>query len=262
MKSTTRRELVAAWSLKLGVPIPLHTFAFLGISSVCSIFACSALLAGPDECNSGEVGCDGNDVVICELPCAEIGCNHRWSHRPCSGTCVNPKGAPFCARSSTPDSKCADRSGYCDDNSAVQCRDGFAVSEQNCAGSDVCAASGSSSFCALSGQRDPRCAADDSEHKTCEGTSLITCRAGFVQAIDVCPIACVDSFCALSSQPDPMCAGNRAAARYCDGDVLVMCSEGFDFERTDCAAADFGSSGGTCWASMEGAICGPRGDGG
>ena len=107
-------------------------------------------------------------------------------------------------------------------------------------------------FCARDTAPEPRC---DQEHAGfCDGTTLTSCRAGYVVATQDCaasapePRYCVQlgraqaskqplhAICASEPEPNPLCDdGNAGSTDSCDGDDVVVCQHGYLLAKMRCA---------------------------
>jgi hypothetical protein len=231
--------------------------AALALSGAFLLHGCFDFLA--DECHEGETACDGNEVLTCQPPCAEMGgCGWSWRRSSCEeATCVDPRGgSPFCALSTTQDPKCDGVNWYCDGNSAVACNQGYALQRKPCGASGFCVLTAwGESICAEASAKDPKCPDDQftSPSERCDGSSILQCLSGFAVSTTACPAACAEPrpgapFCSLSSQRDPLCS-KQAGTGYCAGTLLVSCHGGYPSEGQEC-----GELG--CMTAEGGARCG------
>jgi hypothetical protein len=134
----------------------------------------------------------------------------------------------FCAESSEQDPNCKDKSGYCTPETAVTCREGFAIESVPCTSPKACTGDG---HC-----KDPRCAGFAGNEQFCDGQALVACDwEGNSREPIQCLVTCVTveslGFCALSADPDPRCASVEA---YCDDNTAVECHRGFGTSRREC----------------------------
>lgn len=107
-------------------------------------------------------------------------------------------------------------------------------------------------FCALETTPEPQC--DEQRSGFCDGTTLSSCRAGYVVASKDCasseqdPQVCVspghapiggksapNAMCASTPEPSPLCAsGSLDSSDSCDGSEVVLCRRGYEIGRIAC----------------------------
>jgi len=107
-------------------------------------------------------------------------------------------------------------------------------------------------FCARDAVPEARC--DEQRWGFCAGTSLTSCRAGYVVATKDCAAStpeakvCVplehaqvgdtqplNAMCASTPEPSPLCRSS-GASDACDGDAVVVCQYGYEIARIACGA--------------------------
>jgi hypothetical protein len=119
-------------------------------------------------------------------------------------------------------------------------------------------------FCARETTPDPRC--EPQRSGFCEGTTLSSCRAGYVVSTLDCadsdrePLYCVQlsqrqdragqspsAICASEPEPNPLCDDGRTGSfDSCDGDDIVLCQHGYLQARMPCGEGSSCRSPGLC----------------
>lgn len=111
--------------------------------------------------------------------------------------CVEPEGGlPFCALSQQMDERCPQRAASaadafdqaCDGETLLACRGGFLVSTQAC-GAACVSPEAQGSFCAVSGEPDPRCDPPNPMLAAfCVDDVLARCQSGYAVAVEDCAL--------------------------------------------------------------------------
>jgi hypothetical protein len=157
------------------------------------------------------------------------------------------------------DDECRNGDFHCDGDVAMNCvnfagrNNDYAVWHATPCGAGTCKldSTGNGAFCALTPELEPRC--DKQRWGFCNGTTLSSCRAGYVVAMKDCassdpePKACVqlaqheigdnqplNAICASEPEPSPLC-GSSSSSDSCDGDEIVVCQYGYEVGRLRCA---------------------------
>ena len=210
---------------------------------------CVGCLHGQDECEVGTGHCNGDVAVVCEPPCAEIGCGSSFVEQPCGRVCVEDYGTAFCALSVQKDARCEpDTRSFCDGSRLISCYRDYAVSSGDCAEMErECGETEGHAVCALSSEPDERCGegSPDASASTCDGRHRLTCTNSFLVFDKICDLACAQheggADCSLMEGPDPLCAQGAETQdgdSHCAGDRIYRCAYGVSVFEADCAAGE------------------------
>jgi hypothetical protein len=189
-------------------------FALAAVAAVAP--ACSAF---GDECNVGEVRCNGSVVEAC----VKEGTSLSDGDNPLGGYAGPVSLDP--GRSRPLDHDFGD-----DDEHDKSSPKHVWVEKSDCGAPDLCVSpAGQKPFCALAAQPDPACAAPPKNGLVCEGTSLVACRAGYAVESLGCGTCESKSGCALRWSVDSCCAGGFFSTcstdAECGGGAGTSCVE-------------------------------------
>jgi len=168
------------------------------------------------------------------------------------------------------DDQCRGGNFRCDGDVAMNCvnyaakHDEYFVWHSTPCGAGKCQLDGATSgaFCALEAAPEPRC--DRQRWGFCDGTTLVSCRAGYVVASRDCatsgaePKVCVpltrhevgdeqplNAMCASQPEPSSTC-GDNGSSDSCDGSEIVLCQHGYEVGRIPCAEGSSCDRSGIC----------------
>ena len=158
-----------------------------------------------------------------------------------------------------PDNQCVGGQFRCDGDVAMNCANlagrhkDYDVWYATECGAGKCKldTTSNAAFCARDAAPDPRC--DEQRRAFCDGTTLTSCRKGYVVATKDCattdpdPKVCVplgsadvgpyplNAMCANATEPSSLCRAT-STSDTCDGDEVVVCQHGYEIARVPCGA--------------------------
>jgi len=207
------------------LPYPLSQFA-LTLMAPILISSC-----GGDECDHGEVQCDGNVARNCVFAEPRL----VWQSNDCGNkSCVvisqnaTRSASAFCALSASPDPRCSEPDvPNCASEGLLECKAGYAISTQAC----------TSGCLTLDGYPD-RCVGDTApDSMRCNADGYVCAMAGQL-LYDETSISSGGPFsggvCSVSSMPTA--AGYSVYSQRCEGGSIVArtrCAQSCEL-RADC----------------------------
>jgi hypothetical protein len=154
--------------------------------------------APTDSHCEGAMSCDADGRVSCSTDGSSYVVDD-CAAEPTPRTCVEGGlEIPFCAVSPEPDERCQSDPGltFCDHGVLTVCREGFLEQTQVCPGGACIEHEPQRTFCALSTERDPRCANEGAalDRTFCADDWIIDCFDGYAVLFHDCsPQQCSDS---------------------------------------------------------------------